>query len=299
MKMWRAGLDAGATKTELLVLDPEDRLVFAAEAPGSSLSLLSAQEVLARWEDLLERAQAALGRIPDRLAVGAAGASDPTLQRTLRYALEARFPGLDVRIGHDGLIAHLGALGGQPGLLVLCGTGSLVLGRSGQNAWIRAGGWGYLLGDEAGAYRIGLEALRRLARALDDPKRHTELTRALMQHWGVRDRADLIRILYRSGRSPAELAPWIADRLLAGDVQARRLVEAQLRALAQQARLVAQALDRSARQISYSGGLTHLPAFREALVRTLAQALPGWPIFPPRNRPALGAALYADEVPKP
>jgi glucosamine kinase len=297
--LWRAGLDAGGTKTELLVLDPEDRIVFQAEGPATSLSRLPVAAVLARWEALLLQAEAALGRRPDRLAIGVAGGSDPVLAHQLRCALEKRFPGLEVRIGHDGLIAHLGALDGQSGLLVLCGTGSLVLGRNSEGAWIRAGGWGYLIGDEGGAYRIGLEALRLLSRAMDDPSRHTTLTRELMHRWGIAERAHLIGMLYRSERSPAELAPWVIERAQSGDPVARKLLLGQLRQLKNQVRLVARQLDEASRRVSYSGGLTESACFREHLCQMLAEALPGWVIFPPRNRPAFGAARYGEVLPRP
>ena len=54
----------------------------------------------------------------------------------------------------------LGALDGRPGMLVLAGTGSIVLGRDGQGRVARAGGLGPLIGDEGSAFWLGREWLR-------------------------------------------------------------------------------------------------------------------------------------------
>ncbi|MGH3247771.1 MAG: BadF/BadG/BcrA/BcrD ATPase family protein, partial [Trebonia sp.] len=54
----------------------------------------------------------------------------------------------------DGETAWLGAFGTAPGIAVFAGTGSGALGCDGER-WARAGGHGFLLGDEGSAYWIG------------------------------------------------------------------------------------------------------------------------------------------------
>jgi N-acetylglucosamine kinase-like BadF-type ATPase len=53
------------------------------------------------------------------------------------------------------------------GLAIVAGTGSIAftLDREGKDA--RAGGWGYLMGDEGSAFRLGLLGLRAACRAAD------------------------------------------------------------------------------------------------------------------------------------
>src|SRR5262245_51034548 len=82
-----------------------------------------------------------------------------------------------VRVMPDAQAAALGALDGRPGVLVLSGTGSIVIGHDGGNRWARAGGFGPLLGDEGSGFWLGREwvrattspggfgAIRRLAHA--------------------------------------------------------------------------------------------------------------------------------------
>src|SRR5204862_3963698 len=69
-------------------------------------------------------------------------------------------PAQRVRVVADAQAALLGALGDRPGLLVLAGTGSIVIGYDGGRRWARAGGLGPLLGDEGSAFWLGREWLR-------------------------------------------------------------------------------------------------------------------------------------------
>jgi N-acetylglucosamine kinase-like BadF-type ATPase len=65
-----------------------------------------------------------------------------------------------VRIVPDAQVAALGALDGQPGVRVLSGTGSIVVGHDGRGRWSRAGGFGPLLGDEGSGFWLGREWVR-------------------------------------------------------------------------------------------------------------------------------------------
>ena len=49
----------------------------------------------------------------------------------------------------DALIALSGAIAGAPGIIVIAGTGSIAFGRNAAGKTARAGGWGYVFGDEA------------------------------------------------------------------------------------------------------------------------------------------------------
>ncbi|MGC9771612.1 BadF/BadG/BcrA/BcrD ATPase family protein [Fervidobacterium islandicum] len=51
----------------------------------------------------------------------------------------------------------------KPGIIVICGTGSIAISHNGT----RVGGWGHLFGDEAGAFRIVLEIIERYCDYID------------------------------------------------------------------------------------------------------------------------------------
>ena len=68
---------------------------------------------------------------------------------------------------HDAPVAHAGALGGEPGVVVIAGTGSVVYGTDALRGRT-IGGWGYLFGDEGSAFWLVREALAIMMHAEDD-----------------------------------------------------------------------------------------------------------------------------------
>lgn len=151
------GIDCGGSSTRLAVV--LDGRIVRRETAGPFNALLQTE------------AAADLATIIGRHEVVAAGIGLPGV-RTAATALElsralSAAAGLPVSVRSDAEIAHLGAFGGGPGVVVVAGTGSVAFGRDaeGREAW--AGGRGFLLGDEGGAYWIGREAVRRALRALD------------------------------------------------------------------------------------------------------------------------------------
>ena len=104
------------------------------------------------------RRQGWLARDVAALVVAAKGvwtsAECERLARPLRRFARA------VRAMPDAQAAALGALGGTRGVLVLSGTGSIIVGHDGQGRWARAGGFGPLLGDEGSGFWLGREWLR-------------------------------------------------------------------------------------------------------------------------------------------
>ena len=66
-------------------------------------------------------------------------------------------------------------------MALVAGTGSVAYGRNAAGKTARAGGWGYLAGDEGSAYWIGREALAALALALDGRGPPTALLTMLLR----------------------------------------------------------------------------------------------------------------------
>jgi N-acetylglucosamine kinase-like BadF-type ATPase len=94
--------------------------------------------------------------------VGMAGLRQPGQARDLSEAL-SRQTGRPVHVTGDADSARAGAFLGGPGVVVIAGTGSMASGWNGESS-ARAGGHGFLLGDEGSAYWIGRAAVRAALR---------------------------------------------------------------------------------------------------------------------------------------
>jgi N-acetylglucosamine kinase-like BadF-type ATPase len=174
-----------------------------------------------------------------------------------RRSLAGRLAGLaaHVEVLSDAQAALLGALGDAPGVLVLAGTGSIVIGRNARGGWARAGGLGPLLGDEGSAFWIGRAWLRATTHGEDFlPVRRL-----------VTGPNAVARI--------AALAPSVLSRARRGDRRARAIVDEAQVHLASLARDVAGQLRLSSPvTVSWAGGVLDDPRFREGLARAAARS---------------------------
>jgi N-acetylmuramic acid 6-phosphate etherase len=104
----------------------------------------------------------------DEVIVRAAGARRaPYAVRALADALLTSLRVDRVAVTSDAVIAHAGALNGQPGVVLVVGTGVNALAIDADGALRSADGWGPWLGDEGGGAWIGAAGLRAALRAHD------------------------------------------------------------------------------------------------------------------------------------
>src|SRR5687768_18407090 len=97
---------------------------------------------------------------------------------------------------NDALIALVAGAGDRPGVVVVAGTGSIAYGRDAAARAARAGGWGYLLGDEGGGFWIGRAALAAVVRPFDGRGPRTLLTGMVLEQMRLASPTELIHEIY-------------------------------------------------------------------------------------------------------
>jgi N-acetylglucosamine kinase-like BadF-type ATPase len=189
------------------------------------------------------------GRV-DALVVAARGVWLPRERRALARAL--RGLARRVRVIPDVEAAWHATHADGAGILVLAGTGSIVLGRTERGRWARAGGLGPLLGDEGSAFWIGREWLRAGAGAATQRRFAT--------------RPDAVAAI-------AGLAPRVVRRARRGDRLASRVVRQAQTTLARQTRDVARALGlRGVLTVGGAGSVMRDPWFAAGVRRALGRS---------------------------
>jgi N-acetylglucosamine kinase-like BadF-type ATPase len=101
-----------------------------------------------------------------------------------------------VIVVNDALVALVAGAGDAPGVVVVAGTGSIAYGRDAAGRAARAGGWGYLLGDEGGGFWIGRAALTAVVRQFDGRGPATLLTPMILEHLDLSTPKQLIHEIY-------------------------------------------------------------------------------------------------------
>jgi glucosamine kinase len=288
------GIDAGGTNTRVRAVLPGTGEALTAEGPGANPNRAGLDAAAATLSDTVRQA---LGERTAAIAVcaGVAGAGRPDDQRSLAEAMARNLSTYDVRhvrVVHDGEIALEAAFEGGPGIIAIAGTGSLVLGRDSGGGFYRAGGWGYMIGDEGSGQALGAAAMRAVADAIDGGP-ETLLSQLARETYGITDGDELIKRVYREGIRLQDAARLLLDACERRDAVALRILSGQVELLTHQIALVAARMSDATAPVALIGGLSGSTVYREALEEALGRRLPEWPLTQPAGEPLHGAVRLA------
>ncbi|MBE2316122.1 ATPase [Solirubrobacter sp. CPCC 204708] len=163
--------------------------------------------------------------------------------------------GVPMLVTNDAVTAHLGALGGEPGAVIVAGTGAIAL-AAGDDGWARADGWGALLGDDGGGFWIARRSLALALRAHDGRGGSETLRAAAEARFG--SLTEIARAVYDAPDPVTTVAAFtrdVIDLARGGDADATAILAAAGEELA---RTVSAALDRAPscpQRVSWSGGV--------------------------------------------
>ncbi|MEJ8304915.1 N-acetylglucosamine kinase [Saccharibacillus sacchari] len=313
-----AGVDGGGTKTEIAALDAQGNTLCRIRGESTNPHAVGRQKAFTELTSLF----GLLWKHPNLYDLKCSGISlgmsgiDGEKERadlTAHLKQELRKQGADCpfEIRTEGEIALTAALGKPEGLQVIAGTGSIVYGFAPGRRKARAGGWGHLLGDEGGGYRIGLAALRLSALAFDAEDAGagvgseagggaTPLADAVRAALGLDTPEALKRWVYAPGTGKAAIAA-LAETVLraceSGDPDARGIVEDEAAKLAATTAELLRRRPEFACGAAVLGGsiFGHSPSFRGAFARILSAEFPKLTFVDGAagRSPAEGAALLA------
>jgi glucosamine kinase len=199
------GIDIGGSKTHGVRVRGRrvEREAFAASANPSSVGLGEAGDQL----QLLAAELVGPGDVVDAVCVGAAGVETPDAEERLRALVQRCLPGVPaaaVLVVHDTRLV-LAAAGLAAGVVAISGTGSAAWGRTEAGDQVRAGGWGYILGDDGSGFGVVRGAIRHTLDRADAGAAPDALTRALLLACAVDSPKHLLERFYDSP-SPREWA---------------------------------------------------------------------------------------------
>lgn len=281
------GLDVGGSKTRAVRAEG-GRAVAETLAGSANLASVGAAEAGRALDAALRPL-----RTDDVRAVcaGAAGADTPEAAERLRVLLAARLPaGTRVRVVHDARLV-LAAAGLSRGVAVIAGTGSVAWGRAADGTEARAGGWGYLLGDEGSGYWVGREAVRHALGRADRGEPVDALSQALVADCGLAAPGALLDHFYAhpDRRYWAGRSRLVAELAGDGDPAAEAILARAAAALAALADAVRTRLGDAGPVVLAGGFAVHQPAVAAAV----AARLPGVEVRVLDADPVTGAVRLA------
>jgi N-acetylglucosamine kinase-like BadF-type ATPase len=298
-EMYVLGLDAGGTKTVCLLADDRAQVVSRSRGAGANLQAAGELEVEKVLHTVMDEALADRNIVPSAICLGIAGVDREDDAAVIvgimrRIGYKARF-----RVVNDALIALVAGAGDEPGVVIIAGTGSIAYGRNARGEAARAGGWGYVLGDEGSGYWIGRHALRAVVRAADGRGRPTGLTPRILAHFEVTRPEALVREVYHRNLKPsavAGIARHVQEACAENDAVAHAILDAGARELVASAGSVIRQLDMADESfpIFLAGGIFQaVPWLAAELTRRLPELAPRCRVGLLEREPALGAVHLA------
>jgi N-acetylglucosamine kinase-like BadF-type ATPase len=292
------GIDGGQSSTTALIADEGGRAVGVGRSgPCNHVSGDEAKEKFIRvLQECLSQAISSTGSGLNPLHFRAAclgfsgGAEDKTA-----YAREIVSSDY-LKVTHDAEIALTGATEGQPGIIVIAGTGSIAFGSNAEGRTARAGGWGYIFGDEGGAFDIVRRALRAALRFEEGWGPATQLYQRLLEETKFQTANQLLHRWYAVNRrrATAEFAPLVTAAAEEGDAVAQQIVNEAATALAWYVQGVFRNLFREQETVPVAqvGGVFRSPSIRLAFAERV-RAMIACEVISPKLSPAAGALLEA------
>ena len=270
------GVDGGGSKTTVLLCDETGKALAETVGGGVNYNSIGLSQAKKNLKDAVDCAIAESGAEPDAAFLGLAALSSRADEETTRSFCEGVLPCKNVQMDSDVFIA-LETLEAPCAAIAVCGTGSMAAARLPDGTVIHAGGWGYLLGDEASGYALSLDGVRAALRAYEGVCAPTLLTEAARAFFNVSDLSGLIGVFYdppipRS--AVAAFAPAFFDCVNAGDETAAHIASVHAALFAQTVKKLLLRLPESAPLGLWGGIFEHQEGFRRLFLSQLEKEFP-------------------------
>ena len=286
------GIDVGGTHTRIMVASGGMRPAEVVTETGCWLrgTLFADAANAAR---LLALVPEGVGRPDVPMALGVNGCDTRSQCEQLTRWIKSTHPGPVLVVNDSELFGP--AAGLARAVSVVCGTGSIVVGRDASGELVKVGGHGWLLGDPGAAPSLVRESVVAILHGVDQGAAPGRLARSLMAHYGS---PDPVQLGYdftadAGATSWGALAPLVFEAADAGDELAAGVIAEDGRHLAADVAVVRAKCAPCEDVVAAGGVITAQPRLQQALVSALAEIDPGARVHLLTEPPVIGALALA------
>lgn len=286
------GIDGGGTKTSFTLVDEDFNILKQVVLGPSSIDTVDICDTY----NVLQSGINEINHPVDACFAGLGGMASVVDDELITKKLEELLPNAKCYASSDTENALFGALDGEDGICVICGTGSASFGKWNNKAF-KAGAYGYLEGDPGSAYSLGFEALRYLARVFDNRLESSDFANTLADSCNCHNRVELVNYFKALNRTNvASLAKVVTS--CSNNPYAKKIIEDSVDGLVEEIKAVYNTLDiNTLCPFSIIGSLGNADTyFREYLISRLNTLLPNLDIRKYKYNADIGACLKAKSL---
>lgn len=289
MEKLSVSIDGGGTKTEVCIYNKENNTMRCRIYDGININQIGKikfdyiiQQIFDDIEDV-ENCKFCIG-VP---GYGESSESDKEIQSTIYMHVKKS----NCTLVNDVELAHYASFALGDGILLLSGTGSMLLSVN-NGVKKRAGGWGYLIGDEGSSFYIGLKALNHISHVFDFNCKSSILSEMICDKYNLDFPSKLVNYIYSSinyRKDVAKISETVNDAAEKGCPIANEILLESANYFVEMANLL---IGDSDLKISYAGG-----TFSSKVLINNIQVQGDFEFSSPKMKPVLGGIikLLADE----
>ena len=287
------GIDGGGTTTKVVVCNLEGQLLHSFQTGtinhyGSGIPKVR-ENFAAIASQLIEECAC----LPGTIFTGNSALDGLAEDSLVQQLTKGVFHPSKVVFHSDVYIALLSFTMGNPGAVLISGTGSMACGIDNGGVYHTAGGWGQVLGDEGSAYHMALEGIKAALRAYDGLSEPTQLGARMMQFFELIKMSDIIDKIYNPPVEKsliAAFAPEVETAADEGDTLALHIIESEAEWLYKLALAITSKCE--TQNLGYFGSvLMHNDRMRSKLSALLAKQSISLQV--PGFKPEIGALIGA------
>ncbi|MGE7624514.1 N-acetylglucosamine kinase [Viridibacillus sp. NPDC096237] len=297
------GIDGGGTKTQAVIGTSDGEILAVVTGGGSNIKSIPKEKVKVQigvlLEQLLKKAAIHKAEVNSVFVCTAGGDREEDIVCWNKWIQDffQSYP-CKIQVKNDAVAALVSGTFQVDGLVLVAGTGSIAYLMQDNGRKIhRAGGWGYLFGDEGSGYYMGIQALRYISQLYDLQEGLDEFAVEVLNYLQLKNPVEIITKIYEQDQPRlivASIAMPILELAERGNDVACRIV---FNAINQLIRLLSVLYSReeSAKTlpIVVCGGLFENEYFFQQFEQTLSLASSDNVLIKPSVSPVVGAFILA------
>ena len=289
------GIDGGGTHSTAAAAWLDGRAAAVAYGDGLNYHHIGVEKVRLRLEKMVSELCEKTGAEHPLVCVGMSALDGPADEEILARFTTGRLAPGQLDLQSDAYAALMGFTRGNPGMIVICGTGSMLLLLDEEGRQHVSGGWGYLLADEGSSYTLAREALLAMIDESEGMGERTALTARALSYFDVAAPRMIIDRIYAPDFTPDRLAGFarcVLQEAEAGEPVALSILHRTMPRLAAQAAQLLKKAPGASRVGLYGGVFLNSHAARTCFADTLCRLAPHAQICSLEYPPELGAIIH-------
>ena len=288
------GVDGGGTRTTCVLAQSDGTVIGRSTGLGVNYNNIGMEEARKRLHDAVSPLLPGDGEIRG-MCIGMSALDYAADADTTRAFCGDLFDPAVTDMQSDAYTALVGYTLGECGMLIICGTGSMILMVDKCGRETVTGGWGHILGDPGSSHQLAMDALRCAINHWEGVAPSPALADAAMRHFALSQPRQLIDRVFSPDCSPASIAAFAKDVLILaaqGDENAYQILKRNMEHCARECAALLKNAPEAANVGLHGGVFAHNPLARELFTDALCALVPhartGMAAYPPE----IGALIH-------